>query len=450
MFNPVKSVQTVSQFTASLKGLIETAHPFVGLQGEVSNLRIPYSGHMYFILKDDKAQIRAVLFKGQRRFLQSDFKDGDQIICRGRITVYEPRGDYQIIVDSVERAGHGRMHLNYAALKEKLKEEGLFAEELKQPIPDFVQKVCLITSPTGAAVHDFLEIALQKHPQLQVEITATAMQGEQAPAQIQTAIHQACKKNWADVIVLCRGGGSIEDLWGFNNEDLARAIASSPLPVVSAIGHEVDFTIADFVADLRAPTPSAAAEMIVPDLQQIKERLATLQEQLCQSITTLLMSHENHIHQHIKSLGDPRSILDQQQLRVDHLITQLELEFSGTIPTKKEGLSRLLARLNNVSPEQAVERMEHRFNELQSRLILALGTILQANTERLQRSALVLNSLSPLAVLGRGYSISTNTTTGKLISMISEVQPQDVLSIKLQDGTVQAEATTVLPDVRGD
>jgi exodeoxyribonuclease VII large subunit len=232
MFNPVKSIQTISEFTASLKGLLETSHPFVNLQGEVSNLRTPYSGHRYFILKDDNAQIRAVLFKGQSRFLDNDFKDGDHIICRGRITLYEQRGEYQIIVDSIQKAGYGNAHTKFLALKEKLREEGLFSDDKKKKLPFLPHKICLITSATGAAVHDFLGIAFKKHPKLQIEIIQAPMQGDHAAPKIAATLSKACERNWAEIIVLCRGGGSIEDLWAFNDENLARTIASASLPVV--------------------------------------------------------------------------------------------------------------------------------------------------------------------------------------------------------------------------
>lgn len=445
MFNPVKSVQTVSQFTASLKGLIETSHPFVNIQGEVSNLRIPYSGHMYFILKDDKAQIRAVLFKGQRRYLPKDFKDGDKLICRGRITVYEPRGDYQIIVDAVEMDGHGRMHLEYAALKEKLDRAGLFAPENKKELPPFASKICLITSPSGAAVHDFLKIGLRKHPDLQVEIIPTAMQGNQAPLQIRESLERACRRNWADIIVLCRGGGSIEDLWAFNDELLARAIARAPLPVVSAIGHEVDFTIADFVADLRAPTPTAAAEMLVPDIPLIRATVLSRRETLHKEITGLLRDAQTQLQHQLKFLGDPRLVLDQQQLKMDHLLSQLELAFSRDIPRKKENLSRLTTRLLDVSPEKTLSLKQQVFTATRTRLLAAQEGVIQRGTEQLQRNALMLDTLSPLAVLARGYSITTNTRTKNLVSAVTEVQLEDILAIQLQGGIVKAKTTDIIP-----
>jgi exodeoxyribonuclease VII large subunit len=436
MFNPVKSVQTVSEFTASLKGLIETSHPFVSIQGEVSGLRIPYSGHMYFILKDDTAQIRAVLFKGQRRFLDEEFKDGDELICRGRISVYEPRGEYQIIVDSIQKAGSGRMHLEYAALKEKLGKEGYFDTIHKKRVPSFVQKICLITSPGGAAVHDFLEIGLNKHPGLQVEIIPTLVQGEQAASQITASIETACRRKWAEVIVLCRGGGSIEDLWCFNNETVAKTIFEADLPIVSAIGHEVDFTIADFVADLRAPTPTAAAEMIVPDIGALRQQLNRLSRQLVSEINDLLFDHQQSLTNHIKFLGDPRLVLDHQQLRLDYLTSQMQLAFSQDIPVKNEILSGLRARLQEVSPERTIEKEQQHLDALHQKLNLTLTASLHNSTEALQRHALKLNALSPLAVLGRGYSITTIPESGELISSVKSVQKNDALRIKLQDGVI--------------
>ena len=445
MFNPVKSVQTVSEFTASLKGLIETSHPFINLQGEVSNLHIPYSGHMYFILKDDQAQIRAVLFKSQRRFLQNDFHAGDEIICRGRITIFEPRGEYQIIVDSIQKAGAGVLHLHYAALKEKLAQEGLFAQKLKKQLPSFPQKICLITSPTGAAVHDFLKIAQQKDPTIQIEIIATAMQGEQAPVQIKKSLAHARSRNWADIIVLCRGGGSIEDLEAFNNEDLARAIVSTPLPVVSAIGHEVDFTIADFVADLRAPTPTAAAELIVPDKNILKRKITKCQKQLQKTIENLLVNHEKTIQNQLKFLGDPHSILNQQHLKVNHLITKLDLIFSKNIARKQEILTQLTMKLHTVSPEKTMLAQKEQFKLLQHRLIASQQKKLQEARITLQHNVLMLDTLSPLAVLGRGYSLTTNTANNTLVTSIHKVKIKDILAIKTQDGVIEAETCRIFP-----
>ncbi len=442
MFNPVKSIQTVSEFTASLKGLIETSHPFVNLQGEVSNLRSPYSGHLYFILKDDQAQIRAVLFKGQRRFLQNDFKDGDQIICRGRITIYEQRGEYQIIVDSIQKAGYGEAHMQFLVLKEKLSREGLFGEEHKKRLPVLPHKICLITSPTGAAVHDFLKIALKKHPQLQIEIIPTPMQGDQAAQQLTTSLKKACARNWADIVVLCRGGGAIEDLWAFNDETLARTIAGASLPVVSAIGHETDFTLADFTADIRCPTPTAAAELIVPNIKEIKRSILQIKDRMVDEISAQITTHEANLESQLKFLGDPRSILDHHQLKIDHLVTQLELAFSKTTSSKQEQLHHLLSRLEYASPTKALERKNRHFSNIARRLISAQRNILTDAQGKLQRNAILLNAISPLAVLGRGYGIVTDRQH-KPITSVQNVKVLDKIAIKMQDGMIQAEITDV-------
>ncbi len=443
MFNPVKSIQTISEFTASLKGLLETSHPFVSLQGEVSNLRIPYSGHMYFILKDDNAQIRAVLFKGQRRFLHNDLSDGEQIICRGRITIYEARGEYQIIVDSIQQAGLGNSHMQFLALKEKLSKEGLFAEEKKKQLPSLPHKICLITSPAGAAVHDFLKIAFQRHPQLQVEIIPTPMQGEQAGQQIAASLQKACVRNWADIVVLCRGGGSIEDLWAFNNETLARTIAGASLPVVSAIGHEVDFTIADLTADVRCPTPSAAADLIVPDIKVVKHQLRDIQERLLGGMSAQITSHAEKLANQFKFLGDPRSILEHQQLKVDYMVTQLELAFSRTTPLKQEQLQHLMSRLEHTSPARTLERENKHLSDISRRLFSAQAKLVNNAQGKLQRQAILLDAISPLAVLGRGYGILTDKKN-KTITSVQDVKALDEISIKLQDGIIKAETTKVI------
>ncbi len=263
-------IQSVTEITQSIKLLLENGFAFVAVCGEVSNLKQPYSGHLYFTLKDTGAQIKAVLFKTQRRYLAAEMADGVQVICRGRISVYEPRGDYQLVVDSVEFAGAGDRLAAFEQLKEKLNSEGLFAEAHKKKLPLLPQGIALITSPRGAAVHDFLTVAGRRFPSIPIEIHPVAVQGDHAAAEIGAAVKAACHRNRAEVIVICRGGGSAEDLSPFNSEELARTVYQATIPVVSAVGHEVDYTILDFVADHRCPTPTAAAEAVLPDRSRLK------------------------------------------------------------------------------------------------------------------------------------------------------------------------------------
>jgi len=285
--NFTNTVQSVTEITRSIKGILEHGFAFVAVNGEISNLRRPYSGHLYFTLKDDNAQLKAVLFKSQSRYLEKELRDGAQVICRGRVSVYEARGDYQIIVDSVDFAGAGAKHLAFEKLKRRLEAEGLFAADHKLPLPFLPHKIALITSPQGAAVHDFLKIASRRFPAVPIEIYPAPMQGEQAAAAIIQALELIQKRD-CDVIVICRGGGSLEDLWPFNNEELARKIYNCSLPVVSAIGHEVDFTILDLVADERSPTPTAAAEAVLPDCRVLSQTVSQNRNHLIEAMNRRL------------------------------------------------------------------------------------------------------------------------------------------------------------------
>ena len=275
-----RRVLTVSELNESIRLLLEAQYPFISVGGEISNLHKPYSGHCYFTLKDSGAQIRAVLFKMQQRYLSRFPKDGDHVVCRGRISVYEPRGEYQLIVDTIDHQGAGALQLAFEQLKQRLATEGLFDEHRKRRPPGFPGHITLVTSPRGAAVHDFIHIANRRCPMVRIAVYPVAVQGEQASAEMIRALEEINARVATDLIVLCRGGGSIEDLWAFNDEHLARAIRRSAVPVVSAVGHEIDFTIADFAADLRAPTPSAAAELLTPDSAALRVRINQQDERL--------------------------------------------------------------------------------------------------------------------------------------------------------------------------
>ncbi|WP_457576291.1 exodeoxyribonuclease VII large subunit, partial [Desulfomarina sp.] len=274
------TVLTVTELTSSIKTLLEGEYRFIRIKGEVSNLRVPFSGHSYFSLKDSHSQIRAVLFKNQKRFVSHSLEDGQQIICFGRISVYEPRGDYQIIIDSIEHLGTGHLQIEFEKLKTRLASEGLFSHDIKKKIPTLPFKIIIISSPTGAALQDFLKIYSSRNFPACLQILPVRVQGEQAAKEIASAIESANRIKDADILILCRGGGSIEDLWAFNEELTARAIYRSKIPVVTGIGHETDFTIADFCADLRCPTPTGAATAILPDGGELCKILKLLKRRM--------------------------------------------------------------------------------------------------------------------------------------------------------------------------
>ena len=431
-------VQTVSELTQSIRGLLEVSFPFVTVAGEISNLRCPHSGHLYFTLKDETAQIKAVLFKPQQRYLPCTPADGMQVICRGRISLYEARGEYQLIVDVLAAQGAGALQLAFDLLKSKLAGEGLFAGERKRPLPLLPEKIALITSPSGAAVHDFLSMAQKRCAAVPVEIIPVRVQGAGALEDIVEAIALCNERGENDVIVLCRGGGSLEDLWTFNEERVARAIASSRIPVVSAIGHEVDFTIADLVADLRAPTPTGAAEMVVPSRIQLSAQLHNLTRRLTKTVTDRLAFFRGVIEAHRKILGDPTFLLDQFRLTTDHALASLQFAFSRSIHQRQLTLARLSQTLAGHTPEQRLEYQWQRVHELGRRLVQAMLCHQERKRTAFEKNAGLLHAISPLAVLGRGYGI-VQQKNGTIIRSCTEVQPGDNISITLARGGIECE-----------
>ena len=310
-------IYTVSALTREIRDRLETYFSLVWVSGEVSNLRQPLSGHYYFTLKDAGAQLRAVLFKGSHQHMRFKPQEGSQFLCRGRLTVYEPRGEYQLVVDYLEPLGQGALAQAFEVLKTRLQAEGLFAPELKKPLPFLPRKIALVTSPTGAAVRDFLRLLRQRCPNVEVLIYPVKVQGAEAAGEIAAALNDLGAFPGVEVIVLARGGGSLEDLWPFNEEVVARAIHRCPIPVVSAVGHEVDFTIADFVADKRAPTPSAAVELVVPDKAELKRRLARLGATLAGTLARRRDMARQHLYLMARRLPDMRRSLVDLRLKVD-------------------------------------------------------------------------------------------------------------------------------------
>jgi len=437
-------IQTVSELTQSIRGVLEVSFPFVTVAGEISNLRCPYSGHLYFTLKDETAQIKAVLFKPQQRYLACPPEDGMKVVCRGRLSLYEARGEYQLIVDVLAAKGAGPLQLAFDLLKRKLAAEGLFAEERKKPLPLLPEKIALITSPTGAAVHDFLAMAEKRCAAVPVEIIPVRVQGPGAMEEIIEAITLCNQRGQNDVIVLCRGGGSLEDLWNFNEERLARAIAYSHIPIVSAIGHEIDFTIADLVADLRAPTPTAAAEAVVPSRAQLDAQLHNLTNRLIKMVADRLAFFRRTIEAHKKVLGDPTSLLDQFRLTTDHAQAALQFTFSRAIHQRQLALAKLSQVFGRHTPQQRLEHQRQSVQELHRRLIQAMLCQQESKRAGFGKTATLLHAISPLAVLGRGYSI-VQQKNGDVIRSCAEVLPGQNISITLSQGGIDCEVTKILP-----
>lgn len=435
-------VYSVSSLTRELKNMVENKFRFIRVQGEISNLKRPFSGHSYFTLKDEGAQLRAVLFKGQLRYLEKEIEDGQQVVCHGRISVYEPRGDYQIIIDTIDFQGSGLLQLRFEKLKKVLAAEGLFARERKQLIPSFPKEIVLITSPSAAAVHDFLKVWRKRGFPTTIKVFPVRVQGAGAAEEIAAAVAAVnLKMETAEAIVLCRGGGSLEDLWAFNEEILARAIADSRLPVVSAIGHEVDFTISDFCADLRAATPTAAAEHIFPDVTALKRQISRLLEKMAYTMWERLNSYERRLVQNRRLLGDMKFLFTHGTLRLDHAYENLSAVMRQKLEKRQAQCEELAFRLHSHSPSAKVLIQEQRLHFATEKLLYLFRQNLDNKKMALGRQAALLDAVSPLATLARGYAIASklNSESGEptLLRESSQVVKDDRIEIRLHRGKVE-------------
>jgi exodeoxyribonuclease VII large subunit len=451
---PAPRFLTVTELTRSIRGILETEFPFVAVVGEISNLRQPFSGHLYFTLKDEDSQLRAVLFKQQQKYLREDPEDGQQVICRGRISVYEPRGEYQIIIDYIERMGLGELQVAFENLKFKLAQEGLFDPEHKKKIPPFPSRVAIITSPEGAALYDFLKIALHRFPSQPVEIFPVRVQGREAAPEICKAIGILNQRKRSNVIILCRGGGSLEDLWPFNEESVARAIFKSEIPVVSAIGHEIDFTITDFVADLRAPTPSAAAELVVPSKQILSEHVQRLKHLLVQTSTQKIETKRHQVMLQRSRLSDPRSLINHKFMRLDNLFSSLIHYNNYLLQKRAMQLESFTGKIHKLSPAHRLIYQQQWTMEVTRRLQSMMLPQLKKKKDRLVAAATLLNAVSPLGVLGRGYAIvrsgSSEKPAGELIRTTKQINVGKKLEVILQEGKFGCEVTEISEDGRDE
>lgn len=441
-------IKTVSQITTGIKHLLEGEYRFTHVTGEISNLRTPYSGHSYFILKDQNAQLRSVIFKNQKRYLDKPLKDGQQVICHGRISVYEPRGEYQLIVDTLNFDGSGNLQAAFEDLKTKLYQEGLFSEGNKKPIPPFPKNVAVVTSASGAALQDFLKIHTISNSNCNILIVPSTVQGDNAAKEISKALLHIERIFSVDAIVLTRGGGSIEDLWAFNDETLARIIHKLKTPIISAVGHEIDFTIADFCSDYRCPTPTAAAELLFSDRFELSSNLLGLQKRLRVSMDYMLSHYSQRTAYSIRALGDLRKTFQSLELRVDYTLSHLKTLLSTSLAQKQHHLHSITATLHNASPIQQLELKEQQTRHLSEKLTFTMKSILQQKESSLMNSAGVLDSVSPLATMARGYSIvqKVDRKTGrkKIISDVTQTFEADNLRIKLSKGDLECEVTKVI------
>ena len=415
---------TVSQLNRRAKSLLEAGIAKLWVEGEISNMARPASGHIYLTLKDEKAQVRAAWFRQRQRGPAISYKNGDKVLAFGRVSLYEARGDYQLIIDELEPAGEGVLKQRFDALKKKLLGEGLFDEERKQPLPDLPSRIGIITSPTGAAVRDMITVLKRRFPAVPVVIYPAAVQGDAAPGELIAALEKAVERDECDVLIMGRGGGSLEDLWGFNDEALARAIADCPIPVVSAVGHEVDFTIADFVADVRAPTPSGAAEIVVPDRHDWLRRI-------------------NVLATRIARFGE-RAVDDRAQ-EIDWLSNRMSAAIRRQIQGHRSELQELRTELVQLSPAVSVQRSIARLGSLQQRLSTGARDALSNLNHQVALLGRALHSVSPLATLDRGYAIVLDKD-GKAMTDASTAKTGGEVRARLSKGELVANITKVIKE----
>ncbi|HEX9078796.1 MAG TPA: exodeoxyribonuclease VII large subunit, partial [Desulfuromonadaceae bacterium] len=411
-----KTILTVSRLTALLRGVLEENFEQVWVEGEVSNLSFPSSGHMYLTLKDSGAQLRCVMFKSAVKNLKFRPADGMGLIVRGRISVYDQRGEYQLICEYMEPQGIGALQAAFMQLKERLAGEGLFDEAHKRPMPPFPRRLGVITSPTGAAIHDILNVLRRRFASLEILLYPVRVQGEGSGLEIARAIEDMNRLGLVDVLIVGRGGGSLEDLWAFNEERVARAVHRSRIPIISAVGHETDWTICDFAADLRAPTPSAAAELVIASTDQLRGQVEALDHRLRRAMETRLRSLEARLETLRRALHDPSTMLGHQAQRVDDLAERLERGLEHAVKRRGEQFYRLNQSLLFHNPMQAVADTRQHLRLLLSQAEHHLAARLELLKQRFTGNAARLEVLSPLATLSRGYAIATRTTDDRVVT----------------------------------
>ncbi|MFJ1340890.1 exodeoxyribonuclease VII large subunit [Pseudomonas caricapapayae] len=427
-----REVLTVSQLNGRARVLLEDVFRNVWVEGEISNLARPASGHVYFTLKDSGAQVRCALFRQNAVRVRQALRDGLAVKVRGKVSLFEGRGDYQLILDTVEPAGDGALRLAFEALKEKLGAEGLFSAENKVALPAHPQRIGIISSPTGAVIRDIISVFRRRAPQVELTLIPTAVQGREAINQIVRALQLADSRGF-DALILARGGGSLEDLWCFNEEAVARAIAACVTPIVSAVGHETDVSISDFVADVRAPTPSAAAELLAPDSSDLQRRIDSLKRRLLLRMQSRLMHDRLRLDSLTRRLRHPGERLRQQAQRLDDLDMRLRRAFEQRLNQRRERLARLDTRLAAQHPGRTLALLKQRLDSLAERLPRAMRETLKDRRQRLQAQVQTLQVVSPLATLGRGYSILLDER-GQAVRSAAQTHNGQRLTARLGEG----------------
>ena len=439
LLDNTQEIISVSEINRRAKSILEENFPFVWIQGEVSNFFSAASGHWYFSLKDESSEIRCAMFANKSHRITFEPKDGDHLVLNGTLSIFEGRGQYQIIVEHIELAGEGALLKAFEELKKKLLTEGLFDDSLKKKLPSYPRRIAVVTSPDGAVIQDIINVLSRRSPFFDLTVVPTLVQGEKAAPLICEALNKASNLENIDLIILARGGGSIEDLWAFNNEEVARTIVSCPIPLVSAVGHETDFTISDFVADIRAPTPSIAAEIISQPYSELKETLEGYQSYLLKSVESQFDSQRTRITNLIKRIRHPGDKLREIGQKVDYLETALIQEMHQKVSFKKNQLNLTQLSLQQNSPQNKVKEAKVYLQNASKDLLKAFNLKIERKRKLLGELVATIEAVSPLSVLARGYSIISTEPDGKILSSSNQVKIGQTISAVLNKGSIKAE-----------
>lgn len=435
-----RTILSVGELNAEVNQLLNQGFPLLWVEGEISNLVRPSSGHLYFTLKDNKSQIRSAMFRNKNMKLSIQPENGMKVLVRGRVGLYEPRGEYQLIAEHMEDAGVGQLQKQFEVLKQKLSTAGLFDEKFKQELPEYPKRIGIITSPTGAAIRDILNVLQRRSPQTPILIYPVAVQGNASKTEIETAIKRVDIDKKCDVVILSRGGGSIEDLWSFNEENVAKAIYNAKTPIICGVGHEIDFTIADFAADLRAPTPSAAAELVTPDKGQLLTESIQTRLWLIQTINRSIKQKRKDVEWLTSRLlvQKPANKIQQQSQRLDELENRLESQLFKHIDKKQLQINSLISRLQSNLPQRKIAKQKICLVQLNNRLKRSINYEMTNKQSHFKLQLTKLDAISPLRTLDRGYSIIQDKKSKKLINSIKKTSKDQAVLIKLKDGEVNA------------
>jgi exodeoxyribonuclease VII large subunit len=432
-------IYTVSELNRKIKAILEQSFPFIWITGEISNFRMPSSGHFYLTLKDEKSQIQTVMFRGQNQHLKFFPEDGMSVTGLGRISVFEPRGSYQVILEYLEPRGVGALQIAFEQLKKKLDAEGLFDDQYKKPLPFLPEKIGLITSPTGSVVHDILHIVKRRFPGIPLDIVPVRVQGDSAIADIVAAVGLLNRLRSVDVVILARGGGSLEDLQAFNSEAVARAVFASEIPIISAVGHETDYTICDFTADMRAPTPSAAAELVVPIKGELYQKINELKYLIILNLQRYIKNYRSQIGSLRVRLVDPKKKLIDHRLKLDEDAGRLIRAMMNQIHMRRERLAWRFDKLSYNNPSYYVAKLKEKLDKTSTLLQQSIRSCVSKHQARLREIRAKLDSLSPTAILARGFSITRTLPEMAIVRDSAAVSLGQTLEIILARGSLTCD-----------